>query len=71
MNGPPERESPGGPGRGEEGTHRPTLSIPRRPRRVKRYPPSWQPYVEVDDAMRDSDLDFPIAAFSPWPWGAP
>jgi len=44
-----------------------TLSVDRRCHRRqvcrKRYPPSWQPYVVVDDFARNPNIDFPIACF--------
>lgn len=69
-----DNESPRLATEGEEADRTSALSIPHRRSCVKsarkRYPPHWQPHVVVDDFARDPDIDFPIACFEPWPWGA-
>jgi len=51
-----------------------TRILPHRCSQVKiarkRYPPAWQPFVVVDDFALNPDIDFPIACFERWPWGA-
>jgi hypothetical protein len=68
MTGEGKRSPPGQEAGGEQDTmgRCSTQSLPSRPRRVKRCPPRWQPAIVVDAAMRDSDVDYPIAPFEDW-----
>ena len=66
------RERPGRATQADEETSRlssPSVDRCRPAVNPKRYPPQWQPRVEVDSFAVDENIDYPIACFTPWPWG--